>query len=123
MTKRNGQAHRDKLLFLRARFMGDVNQMEDAALNGRNPVRMPTDMADLGTDAFEQQLTLDLLGSEEDVLEQIDAALGRIEKGSYGKCESCGRAIAKARLDAIPYAALCVRCASQQEAGHPRKPR
>jgi DnaK suppressor protein len=123
MTKRNGQAHRDQLLFLRTRLLGDVNQMADSALNGTTPVRMPSDMADVGTDAFEQELTLDLLGNEKDVLEQIDAALGRIEKGSYGRCESCGRAIAKARLDAVPYTALCVRCASQKENGNSRKPR
>ena len=52
---------------------------------------MPSDMADVGTDAFEQELTLDLLGNEKEVLEQIDAALKRIEDGSYGKCEECGR--------------------------------
>ncbi len=124
MTKRNGQFHRDNLLELRARLLGDVNTMADAVLNDAAPVRMPSEMADVGTDAFEQELTLGLLGNEEEVLQQIDAALQRIENGSYGKCEECGRAIAKVRLDAIPYAALCVRCASQHENGRAgRKPR
>jgi DnaK suppressor protein len=120
MTARNGQLHRDRLLDLRARLTGDMNRMADAALNKDidNTVRMPTDMADVGTDAFEQELTLNLLGNEKDVLEQIDAALERIEEGTYGRCEECGLAIAKARLDALPYAALCVKCASRQEAGH-----
>ena len=76
---------------------------------------MPSDMADVGTDAFEQEITLDLLGNENEVLEQIDAALKRIANGSFGKCEECGRGIAKARLDAMPYAALCVKCASRRE--------
>jgi DnaK suppressor protein len=124
MTKRNGQLHRENLLTLRARLLGDVNNMTNAALGDAAPVRMPSEMADVGTDAFEQELTLGLLGNEEEVLQQIDAALVRIEEGSYGKCEECGRAIAKARLDAIPYAALCVRCASLQENGHANgKPR
>jgi RNA polymerase-binding protein DksA len=124
MTKRNGQLHRDNLLSLRARLLGDVHKMTDAALNDTAPVRMPSEMADIGTDAYEQELTLGLLGNEEEVLQQIDAALVRIENGSYGKCEECGRGIAKARLDAVPYAALCVHCASQQENGHPsRKPK
>jgi DnaK suppressor protein len=118
MTKRNGQVHRDNLLALRARLIGDVNKMTDAALKDVDAVRMPSEMADVGTDAYEQEITLGLLGNEEEVLQQIDAALERIENGSYGKCEECGRLIAKARLDAIPYAALCVRCASQQENGH-----
>lgn len=124
MTKRNGQLHRDNLLALRSRLLGDVNTMADAALNDVERARMPSEMADVGTDAFEQELTLGLLGNEEEVLQQIDAALLRIENGSYGRCEECGRAITKARLDAIPYAALCVRCASQKENGHTsRKPR
>ena len=85
---------------------------------------MPSDMADVGTDAYEQDLTLDLMGSEKEVLEQIEAALQRIEDGSYGRCEECGHNIAKARLDAIPYAALCVQCASKAETGRPsRRPR
>ena len=124
MTKRNGQVHRDQLLLLRARLLGDVHQMADAALKDTDPVRMPSEMADIGTDAFQQELTLGLLGNEEGVLEQIDAALQRIEDGRYGRCEACGKSIAKARLEAIPYTAFCVKCASQQENGHPvRKPR
>ena len=123
MTERNGRFHRDSLLALRARLLGDVNQMADAALKGSNAVRMPSDMADVGTDAYEQELTLDLLGNEKEVLEQIEAALVRIDNGSHGRCEECGKSIARARLDAIPYAALCVKCASRQESGHPRKPR
>ncbi len=122
MTPING--HRNRLLLLRARLLGDMNQMEDTALKDSNAVRMPSDMADVGTDAFEQELTLDLIGNETEVLEQIEAALERIERGSYGRCEACGRGIAKARLDAIPYTAFCVKCASRQESGSPnRKPR
>ncbi len=120
MRPGNGELlHRDKLLALRTRLVGDMNQMADAALyKDEIPVhRMPTDMADVGTEAFEQELTLNLLGSETGVLEQIEAALKRIEDGIYGRCEECGKEIPKARLEAIPYAALCVKCASRQEKG------
>ena len=75
-------------------------------------------MAELGSDNADQELTLSLLGSEKDALDQIEAAIERIEDGSYGRCEECGEKIPKSRLDAIPYAAQCVRCASQQEEGH-----
>jgi DnaK suppressor protein len=121
MTAING--HRESLLLLRARLLGDMSQMEDHALNKDHSrtTSMPTSMAELGTDNSDQELTLDLLGNEKEVLEQIEAALQRISDGSYGRCEDCGRAIAKARLDAIPYAALCVTCASQQESGRPRR--
>jgi DnaK suppressor protein len=110
--------HRDKLLALRARLVGDMSQMADTALNKDriHTIGIPSDMADVGTDAFEQEITLDLLGNEKGVLEQVEAALKRIEDGSYGRCEECGLGIAKARLEAIPYTALCVKCASRQEA-------
>jgi DnaK suppressor protein len=118
MTARNGQLHRDLLLTLRARLLGEMNQMADAALNQGDTgsaARMPTDLADLGTDAFEQELTLSLMGNGKEVLEKVEAALKRIEDGSYGRCEDCGKEIPKARLDAIPYVELCVKCASREE--------
>ena len=118
----NGQ--HNQLLRLRARLLGDMNQLANAALQDSNSIRMPSDMADVGTDTFEQELTLDLMGNEKEVLEQIEAALKRIEDGSYGTCEECGKNIARARLAAIPYAALCVRCAAKAENGRAaRKPR
>ena len=61
---------------------------------------------------------LALLGSDEDTLSQVDAAVQRIEDGGYGRCEECGEAILKLRLDAVPYAADCVRCASHAQAGN-----
>jgi DnaK suppressor protein len=94
--------------------------MEDNALNKDHSktTSMPISLAELGSDNFDQELTLSLLGSDKNALDQIDAAIERIEDGSYGKCETCGVKIPKTRMEAIPYAALCVRCASQQEKGH-----
>ena len=122
MPKTDFTIHRERLLVLRARLRGEITHLADAALKRdlAETSRIPTHMADLGSDNFEQELTLDLLGSEKDVLDQIEAALERIEEGRYGRCEECGRKIAQARLEAMPYVALCVRCASQQEQRHPR---
>ena len=96
--------------------------MEDNALNKDHSrtTSMPNDMAELGTGNFDQELTLCVLGREEGTLDQIEAAIGRIEDGSYGRCEECGEEISRSRLDAIPYAAGCVRCASQQERTRPQ---
>jgi RNA polymerase-binding protein DksA len=120
MTKPDFTLHRERLLALRARLQGDMIQMEDNALNKdhNKTTRMPIDMAELGTGNFDQELTLSLVGSEQDALGQIDGALKRIEDGSYGLCEQCGMKIPASRLAAIPYAAQCVRCASQREEGH-----
>jgi DnaK suppressor protein len=119
MEKPDFKLCREKLLALRARLRDDITQMEGDALNKDHSktTSMPNHMAELGSDNFDQELTLSLLGAENDTLDQIEAAIERIEDSTYGQCEECGRKIAKARLEAIPYAALCVRCASQQEEG------
>ena len=109
--------HLERLLALRARFRGVMTQMADSALNHDHSrtTSMPTDMAELGSGNFDQELTLSLLDSERDALEQIEAAIERIEDGSYGRCQTCGMRIRESRLQAVPYAAQCVRCASEQE--------
>jgi len=91
--------------------------MEDNALNKdySRITSISTSPAELGSDNSDQELTLSLLGSDQDAFDQIDGALTRIEDGSYGQCEKCGAKIPKSRLDAIPYAAKCVQCASQRE--------
>jgi DnaK suppressor protein len=96
-----------------------MTQMEDNALNKdhNKTTSMPNDMAELGTGNFDQELTLRVLGSDQDTLDQIEAAIERIEDGSYGWCQECGGKIPKTRLDAIPYAPLCVKCASRSERG------
>ena len=47
-------------------------------------------------------------------LEQVDRALERIDAGDYGICESCAKPISRERLDAVPYAALCINCAGNE---------
>ena len=118
MTKIDLTLYREKLLALRASLLGDMTQMEDDSLKDHSKTTsIPTDIEELGSDNADQELTLSLLGSEEDALDQIEAALQRIDDGSYGECETCGVKIPQSRLEAIPYVAQCVRCASQQE-GH-----
>jgi DnaK suppressor protein len=111
--------YRERLFALRAKLLGDATQMEDDALTAHiEATSTPTDREELGTDTAEQELTSSLLGSEKDVFDQIDGALLRIEDRSYGQCEQCGEKIPESRLEAIPYAAECERCASQREKGH-----
>lgn len=123
MKKNDVQLYRNRLLALRARLRGDVNHMAEAALNknrmeGNGDLSsMPIHMADIGSDNFEQEFTLSLMESEEDLLEKIETSLERLEEGTYGTCEECGTRIPKTRLNAIPYADLCVRCAERVEQG------
>jgi DnaK suppressor protein len=87
---------------------------------------MPIHMADIGSDAFEQEFTLSLMANEEDTLEQVEQALGRIRARKFGICEDCGGVIARKRLEAIPFASVCIRCAEKRELDggpRPRQPR
>ncbi len=97
-------------------------QMEDNALNKdrSRTTTMPINMAELGSDNSDQELTLSLLGSDKNALDQVEAAIARLEEGSYGRCEECGGKIPGPRLEAIPYATLCIQCASAQELRRPR---
>jgi DnaK suppressor protein len=123
MKKAELKVYKNLLLALRARLRGDVSAMADAALkktrseaNG-DLSSMPIHMADIGSDNYEQEFTLSLMQNEEDTLETIEQALERIEDGVYGQCEECSGVISKTRLNAIPYAALCIRCAQRLEQG------
>lgn len=73
------------------------------------------DQADLGSSTFERDHELSVLNNERDKVDQIDRALGRIDDGTYGACESCGGAIGKMRLMAFPRATLCVPCKQREE--------
>ena len=65
----------------------------------------------LGRSGFEQQFTLSLMESKEKVLEEIAAAWDRIDQGTFGRCEECGKEIPKARLLVLPFTSYCVECA------------
>lgn len=75
----------------------------------------PKDLADIAADDIDLK-NLEALGSQElRRLRLIDSAIGRIENGHYGVCMSCSEKIPKERLEAIPYALLCVKCKSSEE--------
>ena len=78
---------------------------------------MPIHMADLGTDNYEQEFALGLMDSERKLLREIDNALVRLEKKTYGICEGTGKPISKARLEAQPWARYCVKYARMLEQG------
>jgi DnaK suppressor protein len=120
MKKTEMLAYKEKLHSIRARLRGDVTAMAQVALRksgmeGSESAGMPIHMAELGSDNFEQEFTLSLMETDEDTLGRIDAALERIDEGSFGTCVQCEGAIPKARLNAIPYTPVCIKCAEAQE--------
>jgi RNA polymerase-binding protein DksA len=73
------------------------------------------DQADVGSTTFERDHEMSLANNARDMLAQTERALGRIEDGSYGVCESCGEPIGKMRLMAFPRATLCLPCKQREE--------
>jgi RNA polymerase-binding protein DksA len=71
--------------------------------------------ADAGSDAYDRDFALSLLSQEQDALFEIDEALKRIAKGTYGTCEMSGKQIPKARLEARPFARFTVECQNEIE--------
>jgi RNA polymerase-binding protein DksA len=82
---------------------------------GEGTVR--THLADLGTDTFEQSADLGLAEQISRMIADIDRALDRIDEGTYGLCQGCGKAISIERLEAIPSASRCAQCQSAVERG------
>jgi DnaK suppressor protein len=123
MKKKDLDDLRNVLLQYRSRVRGDVQQLTNGALDGGQDSKSPTHMAELGTDTFEQDFSLGVMERDQGVLEGIESALKRIDKGTFGLCEGCleqGKppskaAIPKARLNAVPYARYCVECARKRE--------
>jgi RNA polymerase-binding transcription factor len=67
-------------------------------------------------DGRREEVELGLIANESNVLAEVRAALDRIDAGTFGRCEACGKAITRTRLKAIPYARTCVRCAKMSQA-------
>jgi RNA polymerase-binding protein DksA len=72
-------------------------------------------LGDTATVTFDREVDYSLEENSEAVLKAIDGALRRIEAGTYGQCQRCGRQIATERLDALPYAELCIDCKREVE--------
>ena len=119
LTPEDVAQFRAMLLAKQKEILGNVMCMEDEALRkSRTELsNMPFHMADIGTDNFEMENTLGLMDSERRLLVEIEDALGRIQDGTYGVCEGNDEPIPKARLEAIPWARFCVKCAGLWEKG------
>jgi DnaK suppressor protein len=73
------------------------------------------DEADASSKLAQREHDLALTQNTRELLQQTEHALARIDAGTYGECESCGKPIGKARLQAFPRATLCVECKQKQE--------
>ena len=123
LTKQEIEDYKQLLLEKRTEIIGSVNEIQDETLNksrmdaSGDLSSMPIHMADIGSDNYEQEFALGLLDSERKILHQIDEALIRIEEKNYGICLGSDKPIAKARLQAKPWAKYSVEYARKIEKG------
>ncbi len=106
MTESQNEAARRTLEADRARLREEL-----AGLSVELPEPMTYgSQAAAATQVFEQQKTLALRERAQHQLEQIEAALARLDSGAFGRCQRCGQRIAEERLEALPWAAYCIEC-------------
>ena len=72
-------------------------------------------MADMATDNYDREFSLGLADNEQRILHRIEAALEKVDEGTFGLCDLCGKKISKVRLKVVPYAELCVPCQEKLE--------
>ena len=124
MSERDQDTFRTKLNALADRLNGNVTQLQNEAFRGTQSgdpaLDAPAHQADPGAKEAEEELALTLLGKEGEVLAEVNAALARLDAGTFGKCEACGKAIPRPRLDALPYTPHCIDCARAIQTRDPR---
>ena len=117
MDRKELKEFKELLLVKRRQLIGMLEKMEDEALrsSGGNLSHMPIHMADIGSDAYDQDFNLGMAATERELLNEIDAAIGRIRDRTYGICQKTGKPIPKARLQAKPWAKFTIGAARENE--------
>jgi len=120
-TKKNGEPKiksewamfYERLLELREQLMRQMNGL--AKESAQEMAGYSLHMADSGTDNFDRDFALSLLSSDQDAMYEIEEALKRIERNTYGTCELTGKPIPRSRLEAIPWTRFTVQAQAQLE--------
>lgn len=115
MDKRKVKTYRDKLL---ARRESLFSQVTEAEMSSRErDLEATQDPADMAANAYTKELLISMSANDRKLLQLIDEALERVERGEYGECVNCGEPLAEKRLDAVPWARYCLKCQDLQERG------
>ncbi len=113
------ESRRTELLALRERVLRAAQDIvEDDTEEGElSSAAGDQHLADHASDMLDREVDESLEENAEVIVHEIDDALGRIAAGTYGICVNCGQPIPEDRLDAVPYAVLCVPCKREEERG------
>jgi DnaK suppressor protein len=118
LNSRDLDSYRQLLTQLRREVSGDISDLEADAFSTDGDRLSVDNPADIGSESFAQEFSLELLQRDEATLAEIDEALDRVAAGTFGLCESCEEVIPRARLNAVPHARFCVDCQRRNERRH-----
>ena len=113
LTQAELKETRQKLIELRERIL--ENMRKELADYRHRSTSNSADPIDQAADAYDDNVTFEIAANNDEELEQIESALEKIEKGTYGLCEMCNIAISPTRLKILPFATRCVNCRENYE--------
>ncbi len=113
LSKKEQQDIKHFLLEKRERLLAGMRR--ELAIQKERADSKAADEVDKATDAYDEDLSFEIATANDQELEEIQVALEKIEKGTYGECEICGCAISPSRLKILPSATTCVSCRGQEE--------
>jgi RNA polymerase-binding protein DksA len=119
LTKKELDDLRARLVEEREELQEQLTTIEDTSFSATQSdlsgdVGLDDESADAGTATFEREKDLSIEQNVRDLLQKVDRALQRIDAGTYGVCDRCGKPIEKARVKALPYVDLCIKDAQAQ---------
>lgn len=117
------ESYKNKLLKEKSLLLKEMKVIEEEDLDlspsdfsGENAYA--DEFSDSASSLFEREKDVSLERNVNDILNQVNDALGRIEEGKFGNCSICDKVIESNRLEAIPYSTLCMSCKEKQEKGY-----
>jgi len=116
MEKRELERYRKRLLEAKAQVLDRVAKVENYGREADSKGEA-MDLADKASSSYTKEFLFSLSNTDRELLQQIDEALERIEDGSFGICVQTGEPIEPKRLEAIPWAKLCIRAQEREERG------
>lgn len=121
LSKSELEKYRQILTQERERLSGDISHLKDDHLQ-KSQKDMTGELsgysihiADMSGDDYDRGVALGIFTQEQEILYLIEEAIKRIDDGIFGVCEVCEKVISAKRLEAVPYATLCIQCQSEQE--------
>jgi len=121
LSKKISGFYKKLLLDKSEELVGDISQISEDTLkksqkDASGDISGYTfHMADVATDNYDREFSLGLASKERGVLFEINHALQKLQEGKFGSCELCKKPISQARLKAVPYAKLCLKCQQNEE--------